>query len=84
MRSGPFYRSGTTERRLIIIGIGEEKQPGTDGIGGDKRLKKLGFNAELIDLQGDPEDGGPVTLCACPDVETADRIRNALELIGKL
>jgi hypothetical protein len=72
------------ERRLILISIGKKKLPGTDGIGGDTTLLKAGYTVELVDLQGDSEDGGPVSLCVCPDVDTAQRIRHALELTAKL
>lgn len=71
-------------RRLKIVSVGQTLQPGADCIGGDTRLGKLGYKAELIDMRGDPEDGGPIALCICPDIATAARIRNALELVARL
>lgn len=50
---------------------------------GDKRLMQLGFRVELIDRQGDTNDGGPTCIAACPDVATAERIKRALLLTEK-
>lgn len=36
---------------------------------------------EVIDRQGDPDDGGPCVVAACHDKDSADRIAHALHLV---
>lgn len=62
--------------RFQIIKLGDKHQ--------EKPLVKLGYTTKLIDMTGDPGDGGPVSLCVCANVAAAERIRNALELAEKL
>lgn len=67
--------------RFLIISVGKPRE-GADGVGGDKRLAAIGFPVELVESKS--EDGGPACIAACPDVATAARIKNALELIDRL
>lgn len=46
--------------RFVIVSIGRKLLPGTQAIGGDRKLWRKGFTCEVTDLHG--PDGGPVTL----------------------
>jgi hypothetical protein len=65
-----------TLRRYTICTIGDAKYPGTDAIGGDKRLLKQGFRFEVGEFT--PETG-PVLIEATKTFEEATALRNRLE-----
>lgn len=62
-----------------IIAIGAHELPaGCDSIGGDRKLLKVGLTHEIV---GPGPDGGPVLLAACPNLQAAQAIKQALEYV---
>jgi len=62
-----------------IVAIGAHKLPeGCNAIGGDRKFLKAGLTHEIV---GPGPDGGPVLLAACPNLQAAQAIKQALEFV---
>ena len=63
-------------RSIFIVEIGECVTVPGNVLGGDKRFPKVGLTREVV---GPGADGGPELIAACPDQESAELVKRALE-----
>ncbi len=78
-------KEGTVNFLICELGTSAKRRPSDPSfaIGSDRdHLRRIGLTHEVIGP--DPEDGGPMLYCVCPNAEIAQAIKSALELVRKL